>query len=172
MIELDCSSSDALRVRQCIAAFALRFTRRILEVGGGDWPVSMHLTMPTQSVTVVDPRAKPFRAVRWNGHVCRVRHLAMRIEDYVDEETSDGLALLGFPGWEAMDRACIMGFVQAADTVVVEAARNRAKAFAAVEDLVAASGKRAESHLTLECRGGGLPENYRYRQRELFILRS
>jgi hypothetical protein len=101
-------AGPAAALRQVLAAHSVRGCAHIVEIGGAGLPITGFLTHRPDSVTVVDPKIPAFSAGSLNGHPCRVRHLAAKLQEVdLDPQTPFGLVLLGlslkpFGGGEAV----------------------------------------------------------------------
>ena len=81
-----------------LAAHHLRDCSHIVEIGCFQTPITEFLTTVPKSVTVIDPKVKPFHADQLNGHPCIVKHIPALIQDhkFVLERGTYGLVMLGF----------------------------------------------------------------------------
>lgn len=87
--------SDPFKARQILAAHHLKDCKNILEVGGYKTPITQFLQGYHESVTVVDPLAKPYSCDTLNGKHCEVRHLPIKIEEHKPKGNEDGFLFLG-----------------------------------------------------------------------------
>ena len=88
---------EVFQTRYLVAANYLRNCNHILEVGGCSTPITNYLRGAHESVTVVDPLVEPMQAETLNDRPCVVRHIPVRLEDYVPTGNEEGFAVLGMP---------------------------------------------------------------------------
>jgi hypothetical protein len=77
----DYLQTPVLQVRQRIAAHFLSECDNILEIGAFKTPITEYLTHRPKEVLIVDPLAEPLERDSLNGQPCRIRHLALGIDD-------------------------------------------------------------------------------------------
>jgi hypothetical protein len=90
-------ASEVFQSRYHIAANYLRNCNHILEVGGCSTPITNYLRGTHESVTVVDPLVEPMQAETLNDQPCAVRHIPLRLQDFVPTGNESGFAVLGMP---------------------------------------------------------------------------
>jgi len=165
-------NTAALRTRQVLAAHFMRGLYHVLEIGGGENPISNHVR-GVERVTVVDPVIRSLVAVRHvpGGGMLDVRHMAMRIEDYEPDETADGLVMLGFEGDGHCDLDVVCRFIEKATVTVLEASCNHAPAVRAIGRILAREIYPVAVHLHTTYRGAGVPEGHAFCARNFYVLR-
>ena len=87
--------SKPFRERYIFVAQHLKDCKNILEVGGYKTPITNFLKGKHNSVTVIDPLTKPYSSDKLNGEKCKVRHLAIKIQDYKLRDDEDCFVFLG-----------------------------------------------------------------------------
>ena len=90
-------ASEVFQSRYHVAANYLRNCNHILEVGGCSTPITNYLRGTHDSVTVVDPLVDPLQAETLNNRPCVVRHIPVKVQDYVPTGLENGFAVLGMP---------------------------------------------------------------------------
>lgn len=90
--------SEPFYSRHILAAYHLKGCKNILEVGGYKTPITQFLQGDHESVTVVDPLAKPYYSSTLNNRHCEIKHLAIKIEEYKPKGNEDGFLFLGIEG--------------------------------------------------------------------------
>jgi len=165
-------NAEALRTRQVLAAHFMRGCCHVLEIGGGENPISNHVHGVAR-VTVVDPVIRPLVAVRHlpEGGMLDVRHVAMRIEDYEPDEPADGLVMLGFEGEGHCDLDVVCRLIEQAAVTVIEASSNHAPAVRAIGRILLKEIHPVAVHLHTTYRGAGVPEGHAFCARNFYVLR-
>src|SRR5579884_2893342 len=78
----DYLQNPILQLRQRIAAHLLSSTDRILEIGAFKTPITPFLFHTPTEIAIVDPLVEPYESHELNGKLCRVRHLAISLDEF------------------------------------------------------------------------------------------
>lgn len=137
-------AGPAAELRQVLAAHALRGCEHVVEIGGAGLPITGFLTHRPASVTVIDPKIPAFAAETLNGAPCRVRHLAVKLQQVELDQGAGrlGLVLLGlslkpFGGAPALDDA-LLALARRAEVMVIDHALGLERALGQIGPLLAA----------------------------------
>lgn len=79
-----------LQVRQRIAAHFLQGCDKILEIGGFKNPITSFLLHHPKEVVVIDPLTDPLELNELPGKPCRIRHLAITLDQFAAGESWEG----------------------------------------------------------------------------------
>lgn len=94
--DLDYLCSEAAQSRCVLAAHYLRECPHVIEIGGFKTPLTLFLSGPHKSVTVVDPLMREYQSDVLNGCACRVRHLPLTFQEVdLQPEGEYGFVMLG-----------------------------------------------------------------------------
>lgn len=161
--------NNTMRARQALAAFYLAECVHVLEVGGWKTPVDEHLARMNSGarVTCVDPFVDAAELRSW-GRV--YRRLRCGLETYEAQGDEDALCMLGFEGFRHVDRDCVLAWCGRVRRIVVEASAGHAPAQQSIGEICALPAFRTTTHITLHCRGEGIPIDYRFGVREFRVL--
>ena len=163
-------------VRQAIAAHFLRDCVHIVEIGGAGAPITDFLTHAPRSVTVIDPKITPFEAATLRGAPCRVRHVAMKLQAHIFEQTDGalGVALLGLSlkplGSRPAVSDALVALLRRASVVVIDYAPALERAVAQAPALIEAARLSAVVSIDLSITDGVI-EQSDYARRKLLVLR-
>jgi len=175
-------NAEALRTRQLLAAHFVRKCRHVLEIGGGENPITRWLALLADNfedvdgwkwhklVTVVDPVIAPWENEQIEGVPWVVRHLQMRIEDYQPRGDEDGLVMLGFEGEGHCDIEVVCRLIEKARVTVIEASCNHMPALRAIGDILSRDIHPVTVHLATTYRGAGVPEAHPFCERNFYVL--
>jgi hypothetical protein len=83
----DYLENPVLQVRQRIAAHFLQGCEKILEIGAFKSPITSFLLHQPKEVVVIDPLTEPLELSELNGQPCRIRHLAITLDQFTAEES-------------------------------------------------------------------------------------
>jgi hypothetical protein len=162
--------------RLALAAHYIRGVRHVIEIGGAYTPITDYLIDAPTSITVIDPKIKPFESETLNGRPCRVRHIKAKVQAIALPEPDGpyamvmiGLSLKPFGARKALDPALI-ALLKGAAIVVVEYATALQRTLDLVPDLVAQAGLKVvvDIALTLE---DGVIENSGFHKRRFAVLK-
>jgi hypothetical protein len=163
-------------VRQAIAAFAIRGSKHIIEIGGAGLPITRFLQHTPHSVTVIDPKITPLAAETLDGQPCRVRHIARKFQDvdltFAAESVAVvmlGLSLKPLGDGSAVTDA-LVGLCRRADLVVIEYPIGLVRSEAQAPGLIADAGLTVAFSVDLTIRDGVI-EHTEHNQRRLMLLR-
>lgn len=87
---------DAAYARHAIAASWVAECSQIVEIGGGQTPITDHLVHRPSRVVVIDPTVVPRREHTLRGETCEVEHVAARFQDVPHDYRDYALVMLGF----------------------------------------------------------------------------
>ena len=110
-------ASEVFQTRYLVAASHLRNCSHILEVGGCSTPITNYLRGAHESVTVVDPLVEPRHAETLNDRPCVVRHMPLKIQDYIPTGHENGFVALGMP---QLPLDAVVGIMRRCDVSVLE----------------------------------------------------
>lgn len=164
------------RIRQAIAADAIRECRHIVEVGGAGLPITRFLRHVPESVTVIDPKITPWEAEMLNGRPCRVRHLAQKFQAGRLHVPDGGLAvvLLGLSlkpfGGEPAVTTALVDLCRRADLVVIEYPVTLARSQDQAPSLIDDATLREVMCVDLDIRDGVI-EHTEHARRRLMVMR-
>lgn len=179
--DMDYLLSEAAQFRCVIAAHIVRDCPHVLEVGGFTTPISQYLRARHESVTVVDPLMRAYRADTLNGHPCRVRHIPDSFQSAGIGPLFDyGFVMLGAslkhfsedPARANQEWTQLAGLVVNARVAVIEAAVDWELGRGALERLARLPQIRVRSQLDLDLSGNPGMDPDHYRRRLLVLERA
>lgn len=162
-------------VRQAIAAYAIRDSDHIIEIGGAGLPITRFLQHAPKSVTVIDPKITPVATDVLDGRPCHVRHIARKFQDVDLSFAADsvavvilGLSLKPFGETSAVTDA-LVELCRRADRVVIEYPIGLIRSEAQAPVLIADIGLAISFSIDLTIRDGVI-EHTEHNQRRLMLL--